>query len=391
MTVTAQLPFEQWDPLRIAPRLGELQSQGPVHRVRTGPGDEAWLVTSHPLVRRLLEDDRLGRSHPTPETAARTGETLFEGVLGDFATEAADHARIRSLLQPHFSPKRMRALRPRVEALTARLLDQLTEHGPPADLHAGVAVPLPILVICELLGVPYADCEQFRAWTADAASVGDPARSARGMGELFSYGQELVARKRAGPGDDVISRLSAVEGVSDDEIAGLSMALLFAGHETTVVHISLGTLLLLTNPAQWQALVDDPGLVGPAVEEILRASTKGPGGGIPRYAREDLEIDGVTVRAGELVLLANSAANHDPAAFPDPHRLDITRSAGAHVTFGHGARYCLGAPLARIELQAVFTQLVTRFPRLRPAVDVDELRIREDALTGGLAALPVRW
>ncbi|QMU70542.1 cytochrome P450 [Streptacidiphilus sp. P02-A3a] len=391
MTVTAQLPFEQWDPLRIAPGLRELQSQGPVHRVRTALGDEAWLVTSHARVQQLLADDRLGRSHPTPETAARTGETLFDAVLGDFATEAADHARIRSLLQPHFSPKRMRALRPRVEALTTRLLDELAEHGPPADLHAGVAVPLPILVICELLGVPYDDRERFRAWTADAANLSDRARSERGVRHLFDYGRELVARKRVEPGDDVISRLSAVEGVPDEEIAGLSMALLFAGHETTVVHIGLGTLLLLTNPAQWQALVDDPARVDTAVEEILRASTKGSGGGIPRYAREDLDIDGVAVRAGELVLLGNSAANHDPAAFPDPHQLDIARAAGAHVTFGYGARYCLGAPLARIELRAVLTQLVTRFPTLRPAVAPDRLRLRQDALTGGLAELPVRW
>jgi len=391
MTVTAQLPFEQWDPLRVAPGLRELQSQGSVHRVRTAMGDEAWLVTSHAQVQQLLDDARLGRSHPTPETAARTGETLFDGLLGDFATEVADHARIRSLLQPHFSPKRMRALRPRVETLTARLLDELIEHGPPADLHTGVAVPLPILVICELLGVPYQDCDQFRAWTADAANTHDPARSERGVRELFGYGHELVARKRTEPGDDVISQLSATEGVCDDEIAGLSMALLFAGHETTVVHIGLGVLLLLTNPDQWQALVEDPGLVGKAVEEILRASAKGAGGGVPRYAREDLVIDGTPVRAGDLVLLANSAANHDPAVFPDPDRMDITRSAAAHVTFGHGARYCLGAPLARIELQAVFTQLLTRLPTLRLAVEVDALRIRQDALTGGLAGLPVRW
>ncbi|MBO1413384.1 cytochrome P450 [Streptomyces sp. FH025] len=391
MTVTAQLPFEHRDPLRIAPRLRELQSQGPVHRVRTALGDEAWLVTGHAQVQRLLDDARLGRSHPTPETAARTGETLFDAVLGDYDTEAADHARIRSLLQPHFSPKRMRTLRPRVEALTARLLDELAEHGPPADLHALVAVPLPILVICELLGVPYEDCDRFRAWTADAANLGDRARSDRGVRELYGYGHELVARKRVEPGDDVISRLAATEGVRDEEIAGLSMALLFAGHETTVVHIGLGTLLLLTNPDQWRALVADPGLVPKAVEEILRASAKGSGGGIPRYAREDLTVDGVTIRAGELVLLANSAANHDPAAFTDPDRLDITRSAAAHVTFGHGARYCLGAPLARVELQAVFTRLVTRFPTLRLATDVEALRMRRDALTGGLAELPVRW
>lgn len=168
------------------------------------------------------------------------------------------------------------------------------------------------------------------------------------------------------------------------------MALLFAGHETTVVQIGLGALLLLTNRQQWRALLDDPALVPNAVEEMLRAPGKG-GGGIPRYARTDLEIDGVVIRAGELVLLDNGAANHDPAVFADPDRVDIARPAAAHLTFGHGARYCIGAPLARIELQAVFSHLVQRFPTLRLAVPAEELTVRRDVVTGGLAALPVRW
>src|SRR5262245_35855160 len=277
-----RLPFEQTDPFRVAPRLRELQSDGAVHRVRTAVGDEAWLVTGYAQVRQLLDDDRLGRAHPTPEHAARTGESaLFGGPLGNFTTEHADHARMRSLLQPLFSPKHMRALRPRVETLTASLLDDLATQRPPADLHAALAVPLPILVICELLGVPYEDRDHFRAWTADAANTRDRARSERGLAALFGYGQTLVARKRTKPDDDVISRLCATEGVSDDEAAGLSMALLFAGHETTVVQIGLGALFLLTNLDQWQALVDDRGLVGNAVDEMLRAPGMG-GGGIPR-------------------------------------------------------------------------------------------------------------
>jgi pentalenolactone synthase len=208
--------------------------------------------------------------------------------------------------------------------------------------------------------------------------------------ELYGYGQQLVMRKRRDPGDDVISRLCATEGISDDEIATTSMGLLFAGHETTVVQIGLGALMLLANPEQWQALHDDPGLVANAVEEVLRAPGRGEGG-IPRYARTDLEVDGVTIRAGELVVLHNGAANHDPAVFPDPDRADITRSTAAHLTFGYGARYCLGAPLARIELHAVFAQLPSRFPRMRLAVDVGELTMRRGVLVGGLAELPVRW
>jgi pentalenolactone synthase len=168
------------------------------------------------------------------------------------------------------------------------------------------------------------------------------------------------------------------------------MALLFAGHETTVVQIGLGAMLLLANPDQWQALVDEPALVPNAIEETLRAA-RTRGFAVPRYARTDLELDGVTVKAGELVLLDLGAGNLDPEAFADPDRVDVTRSATSHLALGHGARYCLGAPLARIELQAVFSQLVARFPTLRLAVDVSELTIPPDALTGGLTELPVRW
>ena len=391
MAAAAQLPFEQTHPLQVAPRLRELQAAGTIHRVRTEVGDPAWLVNHHPDVRRLLDDDRLGRSHREPETAARTGESvLFGGPLGNFATEHADHTRMRALLQPHFTPRHMRALRPRVEALATQLLDDLADHGPPTDLHTALAVPLPILVICELLGVPYDDRDRFRGWTTDAANTRDHGRSEHGLTELYMYGRRLVAAKRQEPGDDVISRLSATDGVSDDEAAELSMALLFAGHETTVVQIGLSAMLLLASPDQWQALVDQPALVPNAIEETLRASRRS-GGMMPRYARTDIEINGVTIKAGELVLLDLGAGNLDPAVFPDPDRVDVTRCGASHLTFGYGARYCLGAPLARIELQTVFSQLVSRFPTLQLAVDVSELTVRQDLLAGGLTALPVRW
>ncbi|HEY3263031.1 MAG TPA: cytochrome P450 [Pseudonocardiaceae bacterium] len=391
MTVAAELPFEQPRLLQPAPALRLLQGRGPIHRIRTAVGDEAWLVTGYDEVRRLLDDDRLGRSHPAPETAARTGESaLFGGPLGNYDTEQADHRRMRSLLQPHFSPARMRALRPRIDALTGELLDQLAGCERPADLVAALALPLPILVICELLGVPSEDRAQFRGWTQQAADVRDRARSERGLAELFGYGQALVARKRRAPGDDVISRLCATEGVADDEIAMLSMALLFAGHETTVVAIGMGALQLLSNPEQWRRLLDHPARIARAVEEILRAPGHG-GGGIPRYARTDLVIGDAQIKAGDLVLLDNGAANHDLVAFTEPDRFDIDRSGPAHLTFGHGARYCIGAPLARIELQAVFAQLIPRFPTMRLAVPIEELRVNTDVLTGGLVELPVSW
>jgi cytochrome P450 len=189
-----------------------------------------------------------------------------------------------------------------------------------------------------------------------------------------------------------MSRLCATDGVSDEDAATMSMFLLFAGHETTVVQIGLGAVVLLTNRDQWCALLDNPALIPNAVEELLRAASTGGGvGGIPRYARTDFDIDGVAIRAGDLVLLDISAANHDPLVFADPQRVDIARKDGAHLTFGHGGRYCIGAPLARIELKAVFAQLIPRFPSLHVTVDPARLPTRRDVLAGGLVELPVSW
>lgn len=391
MSTPAQLPLPQDHPLEVSPELRTLQSRGPIHRVRTRVGHRAWLVTDYAAVRHLMDDDRLGRSHLHPEAAARTGDSaLFGGPLGDFDTEAADHARLRALLQPHFSPRHMRALQPRVEALATGLLDELADHGPPADLHAKLAVPLPVLVICELLGVPYEDRDQFRGWVADASCVTDHPRSERGLADLFGYGMALVKRKRAHPGDDVISRLCATDGVSDVEAATRSMHLLFAGHETTVTQIGLGVSLLLANRGQWQALLADPGLIPSAVEELLRAASTA-GVGIPRYARADFQLAGVTIRAGDLVLLDIGAANHDPAVFGDPRRLDVTRRDAPHLSFGYGPRYCIGAALARLELNTVFASLLCRFPSMRLTADAADLRLRADALAGGLVELPVSW
>jgi cytochrome P450 len=388
--MTVQLPFEQAHPLELAPLLRQLQDDGAIHRVRTPVGDEAWLVTSYAEVRHLLDDDRLGWSHPDPAAAPRLGTSLlFGGPRGNYDTEQADSARLRSLWQPLFSPKRMRAFRPRVEQLTRTLLDDLAEHGPPADLHQALALPLPIQVICELLGVPYAERDEFRALSEAAGDTRNRARAEQGLADLNNYGKQLVARKRQQPDDDVISRLSA-EGIGDDEVAWMSMALLFAGHETTVVAIDFGVLCLIANPGQQQALINDPDRISAVVEEILRAPGRS-GGGIPRYARTDLQIEDVTVRAGELVLLDNRAANHDPAVFPSPDLFDSSREGWPHLTFGHGAHYCIGAPLARIELQAVFSQLPARFPNVRLNVPIQQLRLRHDTVTGGLNELPVEW
>jgi pentalenolactone synthase len=389
--MTAQLPFPQPHPLQAGPELRALRAQGPIHRIRTPVGDQAWLVTGYAQVRTLMDDDRLGRSHRSPQTAPRSrASALFGGPMGDFEAEPAGHRRMRELLQPHFSPRRLRSLASRVETLTEGLLDQLVADGPPADLHAKLALPLPLLVICELLGVPYRDRDRFRVWVDAAAFADDAEESGQGMAALVDYGIGLVADKRNRPGDDVISRLCEQDDLADVEIAVLAMGLLFAGYETTVVQIWIQLVQLLTNPTLWRELREDPSRIPKATEELLRASLIG-GVGIPRYARDDIDIAGITIEAGELVLLDPGSANHDPAFFDDPDAVDFDRRGTPHLSFGYGGRYCLGAPLARMELNAVISQVIPRLPDLRLAVDVEALGINSEALGSGLVALPVTW
>ena len=389
--MTAQLPFPQPHPLQAGPELRALRAQGPIHRIRTPVGDQAWLVTGYAQVRTLMDDDRLGRSHRSPQTAPRSrASALFGGPMGDFEAEPAGHRRMRELLQPHFSPRRLRSLASRVETLTEGLLDQLVAEGPPADLHAKLALPLPLLVICELLGVPYRDRDRFRVWVDAAAFADDAEESGQGMAALVDYGIGLVADKRNRPGDDVISRLCEQDDLADVEIAVLAMGLLFAGYETTVVQIWIQLVQLLTNPTLWRELREDPSRIPKATEELLRASLIG-GVGIPRYARDDINIAGITIEAGELVLLDPGSANHDPAFFDDPDAVDFDRRGTPHLSFGYGGRYCLGAPLARMELNAVISQVIPRLPDLRLTVDVEALGINSEALGSGLVALPVTW
>ncbi|GAA4827289.1 cytochrome P450 [Saccharopolyspora rosea] len=396
-----QLPFDRPNVLDLAPRYAVLRRQAPITRVRTPTGDPAWLVTRYAEARELLGDPRLGRSHPTPETAAKISQAaLNSGPAGDHDSEQANHQRLRRLLAPAFSAKRMRALGEHIRELTEGCLDAMQaahdrSPGEPVDLHEHLAFPLPVLVICELLGVPYADRDLFRDLSDRIGRLneGEVARTA--MAEFMAYTGELAAAKRADPGEDVISDLVLAQRshpeFTDQDLARLAAGLIFAGHETTAGRIDLGVLLLLSDVDRRDAFTADPdGQVESTVEEILRRTA--PGGlGLVRYAHQDIEVSGQTIRTGDAVLIAVGAANQDPAAFTDPERFDATRRPNPHLAFGHGAHFCIGANLARTELRTVFPALFRRFPGLRLAVDVEDTSVRSDRLTGGLNEVLVTW
>jgi cytochrome P450 len=374
-----------------------------VQRVTTHAGDPAWLISGYDTIKRLLTDRRLGKTHPDPPNAARYSKSVIFGqAMPASATEREEHARMRRLLSRSFSARRLAALRPRVQDLVDGLLDELGDRRPPVDFHEAISFPLPALVICELLGVPFADREDFRRWSEEAGDLTDQNRSLGGLMALFQYIAELVGQKLDSPAEDVLSDLieahrRAPEAWPLDQVTQLGAGLLFAGHETTVTAIDKGLVLLLGNPGQREALIRDPTLVPAAVEEILRAPhpvaipAAARFTGLPRWTNAELTVGQVTIPAGDLVLLDVVGANCEETVFGTPEVFDVTRADNPHLTFGHGPHFCAGAPLARLELQALFGCLFSRFPTLRTAVAVEELRPRRDRLTGGLHELPVTW
>ncbi|MFC9130420.1 cytochrome P450 [Streptomyces sp. NPDC057099] len=403
MSVTAerqQLPFPRPNVLDLAPLYDVLRREAPVTPVTTPAGDPAWLVTRFEEVRDLLSDKRLGRSHPEPERASRlTSAAVLDGPTGNYDTEEADHTRMRRLLTPAFSAKRMRMLTDHVQQLVDDCVDQLlTEHAAAGDgvvdLQAGLAFPLPVAVICRLLGVPESDRERFASLSERMSNyaIGDAAHRARD--EFNEYMTGLAETKRARPGEDVISDLVHAQSTDADydyaDMIQLCVGLLFAGHETTVNRIGLGTLFLLTRPDQWQTLTADPDArVNATVEEIMRLGAPGDLG-LLRYAHTDVDVAGVTIRRGDAVVLSINAANRDSSVYSDAETFDPDRSERNHLGFGHGVHFCIGASLARVELRIVFATLARRLPGLRLAKELDELEVRT-TLTGGVTELPVTW
>ncbi len=373
-----------------------------IQQVTDVQGRPAWLVSGHERVRDLLADTRLSRSHPNPGHPVRLAlPGLFGGQIPDPEGELADLYRMRKLLTPPLSPRRMESLRPRIQTIVDELLDDLDGSGPPADFHSLVAFPLPALVVCELLGVPAGDRADFCRWQVEAKQVTKPAVARGGLQSLWRYLGTLIERKRWIPGDDVLADLLQAAGedpaLTDDGIAHLAAGLLFAGHAPVVAIIDRGMLLLLTHRDQREALRRDPALAPSAVEEIFRFASPlerqraARRGGLTRYASVDLEVEGVTIRAGDTVMFAVQEANEDSGVFPDPRRFDITRERIPHLSLSHGAHFCLGAHAARITLQYLFLRVLERFPSLELAVPLAEIQPVRDAVAGAVGRLPVTW
>ncbi len=381
-------------PFSPPPSYQEAAEEGPVVRFTLWDGSPCWMVTRHQEVRAVLGDRRFSADVTRPgfpfltegrrEIAARSAQSFLR-------MDDPEHARLRRMLTADFMVKRVEALRPQVQRIVDDTLDRMIEGGAPADLVAQFALPVPSLVICRLLGVPYEDHEFFQDRSRIMLDTTVPAEAVRAaQRDLLGYLGRLAGEKEREPDDGILSRLVARGELDADQVAATAFLLLIAGHETTANMTSLSTLALLRDPAQLAALREDPSLIRGAVEELLRFLTI-VHTGLPRVALEDVEIGGRTIPAGEGVLCMLSTANRDEGAFPGGDGLDVGRDARRHVAFGFGVHQCLGQPLARLELQIALETLLRRLPGLRLAIPFEQVPFRENMAVYGVHELPVAW
>ncbi|MGA5705559.1 cytochrome P450 family protein [Streptomyces cellulosae] len=375
----APFPFE---------RLAALRAEGPVHRVHVPGSGDAWLVVTREAVRTALTDPRLRNDiRHSAGWESDGGHAVGRNML---QSDPPHHTRLRRTVAGHFTPGRTAALRPRIEAVARDLLDGMPQAGP-ADLVGAYALPLPVTVICDLLGVPAGDRDDFHAWSNELVTPTDTETAASSAAALTGYLTDLIARKARTPDGTLLADLAAPDAAdapAPEELLGMAFLLLVAGHETTVNLISATVLSLLTHPEQLALLRADPELTGAAVEESLRLDSPVHAGAF-RFAAEPLELAGTRVAAGDAVLVSLAAASRDPLAFPDPDRFDLTRRPQGHLGFGHGVHHCLGAPLARTEAAVALRLLLERHPRLALDADPDSLTWRAGTLLRGLTALPL--
>lgn len=395
--------FPYDDPKFVAdpfPFYKALRGQGPVRRVVTVRGVEAWLIARYDDGLAVLSDPRFSSdlrdaadTRLLDQLPTMERDSLMRSMI---RVGPPDHTRLRRLVSKAFTARRAAALRPRVQEITDGLIDAVVPAGR-ADLIADLALPLPVTVIGELLGVPPEDRGGFQKWT-DAMLLQHPGHLDKEVMDdawrkMWAYLKDLLAAKRACPGDDVLSALISARdeerSLDEDELVAMAFLLLVAGYVTTVNLIGGGVAALLAHPAQLKLLRDDPGLLPGAVEEFLRYD--GPvNPGLIRFPTEDVEIGGVRIPRGATVLIATAIADRDPSVFTDPDRLDVTRRENTHLAFGHGVHYCLGAPLARLEGEIAIGTVLRRLPNLALAVPYDELRWQVANLRGP-KALPITF
>ncbi|MFE1176803.1 cytochrome P450 [Streptomyces sp. NPDC058773] len=380
------------DPYRY---YAKLRAQGPVHRVRLPYGQEGWLVVGHQAVRAALTDPRLSKDWR--EAGLQSDESADSALWTNMLdTDPPQHTRLRKLVAKEFTARRVEALRPRVQEITDELLDtMLAAPEGRADLVEAFAFPLPMTVICELLGVPAMDRDAFRSWSNEIVAPTSEEAAQAAVVAMSGYLVDLIETMRNAPGDGLLSaliRTSDEDGdqLSRDELVGTAFLLLVAGHETTVSLLSNGVRALLQHPAQLAALRADFSLLDNAVEEMLRYD--GPVATATwRFTAKPVEIGGTRIPAGQTVAIALASASRDQEQFAAADDFDITRDARGHTAFGHGIHFCLGAPLARLEARIALRSLLERCPDLAMDADFDDLTWRAGMLMRGTEQLPVRW
>ncbi len=390
-------PYRRQCPFAMPAEYKPLMDRSPLFKVKLITGLEVWAVTGYENIRQLLTDPRMSSSrkheqfpfyfHAPPEF--RT-ETSFIGY------DPPQHTTTRRKAAVTFTNRRVQMLREKIAANVDERLDALEAAGPPADLHEIVSVPVPMTMICELLGVPYEDHAFFAMHGTNLlGGHSNAGQRQAAMVEVGGYLEKLVALKEREPGDDLVSRAIVAYKESGEEytsrdLVNLCRLLMNGGHETTANMISLSTMALLHHPDQLELLKSDPALIGPAIEELVRYITIGDLA-IPRVALEDIEIGGVTIKKGEGVLCLSLTANRDPSVFEHPDDLILASGTRHHLGFGHGAHYCIGADLARVELEIAIPKIFQRFPNLRLAVPMEDIKTKEGSVVYGVWSLPVTW
>jgi len=401
MTQAPELPplHMRRDAFNPTPELRKIRETDGVRTVTNAFGMTVFLVTRHEDIKDVLSDhQRFSNTRPPgfvvpgapnvpvdEQAGARAGNLL--------GLDPPEHQRLRRMLTAEFTIRRMKRLEPRIVEIVDAQLDAMEKAGPPADLVASFALPIPSLVICELLGVPYDDRDDFQRRSARQLDLSIPmAERLKLVRRGREYMSTLVERARQQPGEDILGMLVREHGteLTDDELIGVAGLLLLAGHETTSNMLGLGTLALLRHPDQLAAVRDDPGAIGPAVEEMLRWLSI-VHSAIPRITTTDVEVAGVPIPAGQLVFVSLPSGNRDPDFIDSPEVLDIRRGAPGHLAFGHGVHHCLGAPLARMEMRIAFPALLRRFPTLELAEDFEDVAFRSFHFIYGLRSLEVTW